>query len=255
MTRALIFDMDGTLTDPTQAISKDMMKALINVGPHYKKYLVTGSEMSKIENQIPESFLLKTFEKVFACNGTRVYNTNLDLDDEKGAPQPELIHKIDLLDYYSQADMNHLISYLLKVSSESHTKFKTGTFIEWRGSQLNFSVVGRNCSLSQREDYVKWDKKSNERRRIAEKLAREFQGWGLVFNLGGQISIDITRKEWDKTYSLQNILEKPEDCIFFGDKIVPGGNDHSIAMKCGKYHDVESPTDTMIVLGQYMSWR
>ena len=253
MTKALIFDMDGTLTGHTQPISKDMMQTLIDLGPHYKKYLVTGSEMSKIEKQIPEDFLLKTFEKVFACNGTRAYNTNLDLDDENGAPQPELIHKIDLLDYYSQADMNHLIGYLLKVASESHTKFKTGTFIEWRGSQINFSVVGRNCSLNQREDYVKWDIKSNERTRIAERLSKEFQGWGLVFNLGGQISIDITRKEWDKTYALKIIREKPEDCVFFGDKIVEGGNDFEIAMKCGKYHDVDNPADTMIALEQYMN--
>ena len=253
MTKAIIFDMDGTLTGHTQPISKDMMQTIIDLGPGYKKYLVTGSEMSKIENQIPEDFLLKTFEKVFACNGTRVWNCNLDMDDETRTIQPELIHKIDLLDYYSQADMNHLIGYLLKVASESHTKFKTGTFIEWRGSQLNISVVGRNCSLSQREDYVKWDIKSNERTRIAERLAKEFQGWGLVFNLGGQISIDITRKEWDKTYALKNIRENPKDCVFFGDKIIEGGNDFGIAMKCGKYHDVDNPADTMIALEQYIN--
>ena len=253
MTKALIFDMDGTLTGHTQPISKDMMQTLIDLGPGYKKYLVTGSEMSKIENQMPEDFLLKTFEKVFACNGTRVWNCNLDMDDETRTIQPELIHKIDLLDYYSQADMNHLIGYLLKVASESHTKFKTGTFIEWRGSQINFSVVGRNCSLSQREDYVKWDIKSNERTRIAERLAKEFQGWGLVFNLGGQISIDITRKEWDKTYALKNIRENSKDCVFFGDKIIEGGNDFGIAMKCGKYHDVDNPADTMIALEQYIN--
>jgi len=249
--KALVFDMDGTLTPATQPISKDMLQTLIDMGPGYKKYLVTGSEMTKIEKQIPEDFLLRNFEKVFSCNGTRVWNCNLDMDDESQNIQPELIHKIDLLDHYSQADMNHLIGYLLKVASESHTKFKTGTFIEWRGSQINFSVVGRNCTLSQREDYVEWDKKSNERKRITDRLSKEFEGWGLGFKLGGQISIDITRKEWDKTYALRNIVEDPKDCIFFGDKITPGGNDFSIAMKCGKYHDVGSPEDTMIALEQY----
>ena len=248
---ALIFDMDGTLTPPTQKISPEMLSTLSNIPPGYKKYLVTGSDLNKVLNQIPEEFLLQNFRKVFTCNGTRVYDTSLDMDDETKPIQPDLVHKINLLDHYSQADLNHLVSRLLAIASESHTKYKTGTFIEWRGSQINFSVVGRNCSLDQRENYVIWDKKSNERKKIVEKLKEEFSGWGLGFNLGGQISIDITRKEWNKSYALQFIPESNEDCIFFGDKIVAGGNDFEIAMKCGKYHDVESPADTLILLEDY----
>jgi phosphomannomutase len=236
--KALIFDMDGTLAPATQKISKEMLQGLESIPNGFKKYLVTGSDMSKVLNQIPESFLLENFSKVFACNGTRVYNTSLDLDDETRPLEPELVHKIELIDHYSQADINHLVSRLLSIAAESHTKYKTGTFIEWRGSQINFSVIGRNCSLSQREDYVKWDNKSNERKKIVEKLKDEFQGWGLGFNLGGQISIDITRKEWDKSYAFNFIDEAPEDCIFF-------------AMKCGKYHDVSTPEDTLILLSQY----
>jgi phosphomannomutase len=249
--KAMIFDMDGTLTPATQKISKEMMEEISSIPNSIKKYLVTGSDFFKVVNQIPESFILDNFSKVFTCNGTRVYNTSLDLDDETRPLEPELIHKIELIDHYSQADINHLVSRLLAIASESHTKYKTGTFIEWRGSQINFSVVGRNCSLEQREDYVKWDNKSNERRKIVQRLQEEFSGWGLGFNLGGQISIDITRQEWDKSYAFKFIKEDPKDCIFFGDKIVEGGNDFEIAMKCGKYHDVETPEDTLIILSQY----
>jgi len=251
--KALIFDMDGTLTPSTQRMSEVMAKALVSVPNSYKKYLVSGSDYNKIVNQIPESFLMKNFDKVFACNGTSVYNTNIDLDDETRPLAADLIHKVELLDHYSQADINHLVSRLLSIASESHTKYKTGTFIEWRNSQINFSVVGRNCSLDQREDYVLWDNKSKERIKIIKRLEEEFTGWGLGFKLGGQISIDITRKEWDKTYSFENIPEKPTDCVFFGDKIVPGGNDYEIAMMCGNYHKIKSPKETLKILSQYFS--
>ena len=137
--------MDGTLTGATQKISNEMLEALSGIKPLYNKYLVTGSDLGKVLNQIPEEFLLKNFKKVFTCNGTRVYDTHLDLDDETKPYAPDLVHKIDLLDHYSQADLNYLISRLLLIASESHTKYKTGTFIEWRESQINFSVVGRNC--------------------------------------------------------------------------------------------------------------
>ena len=92
--------------------------------------------MAKIEEQIPVDVLLEVFDKVFACNGTRVYNTYLDLDDEMNAAEPELIHKVSLTDFYSDSDLNHIVNTLLKLAHETHTKIKTGTFIEWRDSQI-----------------------------------------------------------------------------------------------------------------------
>ncbi len=246
--KAVIFDMDGTLSESRQPISDEMIECLRKIPNSYKKYLVTGSDMAKIEEQIPVDVLLEVFDKVFACNGTRVYNTYLDLDDEMNAAEPELIHKVSLTDFYSDSDLNHIVNTLLKLAHETHTKIKTGTFIEWRDSQINFSVVGRNCSREQREDYVKWDNKSSERKKLVEQLEDKFQGWGLSFRLGGQISIDITRQGWDKSYAFNNIEEKPEDCVFFGDKIVPGGNDYDIAVLCGKYHDVQGAADTILTL-------
>ncbi len=250
--KALLFDMDGTLTDARQRISPDVVEVLRSIPPSIKKYIVTGSDMSKIDEQIPNDIMLSLFERVYACNGTRVWNCNLDMDDETKAIEPELIHKTSLTDFYSEADINHIINVLLRTAFETHTKIKTGTFVEWRESQINFSVVGRNCTTSQREDYVKWDIKSGERQKIINNLRKEFQGWGLSFRLGGQISIDVTREGWDKSYAFKNMNHTPDECVFFGDKICKDGNDLDIAMKCAKYHMIENPADLIIQLQEYL---
>tara|TARA_A100001515_G_scaffold138781_1_gene132683 strand:- start:1355 stop:2122 length:768 start_codon:yes stop_codon:yes gene_type:complete len=250
--KALLFDMDGTLTDARQPISQDVLDAMSSITNTLKLYLVTGSDMSKIEEQIGTENLLSLFNRVYACNGTRVWNCDLDMDDETRPVEPELIHKVSLTDFYSESDLNHIVNTLLGIAANTHTKIKTGTFIEWRDSQINFSVVGRNCTPEQREDYVRWDKKSNERNKIIEQLREKFSGWGLSFRLGGQISIDITREGWDKTYAFKNMKESPDQCVFFGDKICKDGNDFDIAMKCAKYHLVESPADLMIQLQEYL---
>ena len=249
---ALLFDMDGTLTDARQPITDDVLITLRSISPAVKKYLVTGSDMSKIEEQIPNDILLSQFEKVYSCNGTKVWNCNLDMDDETRPVLPELIHKVSLTDYYSEADINHIVNILLKTACETHTKIKTGTFVEWRDSQINFSVVGRNCTTEQRENYVKWDTKSGERQKIVDNLRKEFKGWGLSFRLGGQISIDITREGWDKSYAFKNMKESPDQCVFFGDKICKDGNDFDIAMRCGNYHNVEDPADLIMQLQEYL---
>jgi phosphomannomutase len=248
---ALLFDMDGTLTDARQPISNEVIDSLRNITAGVKKHLVTGSDMRKIEEQIPKEILLELFSRVYACNGTVVYNCDLDMDDESSPIEPELIHKVTLVDHYSEADINHIINVLLRTAADTHTKVKTGTFVEWRGSQVNFSVVGRDCSQPQREDYVKWDKKSGERKKIIDHLREEFKGWGLSFRLGGQISIDVTREGWDKSYAFENMIETPGQCIFFGDKICQDGNDLDIAMKCAHYHSIDSPADLILKLQEY----
>jgi len=250
--KALLFDMDGTLTDPRQRITPEVLSCLQSLPTGTRKYLVTGSDMTKIEEQIPSDYLLALFERVYACNGTRVYNCNLDMDDETLPEEPELIHKTSLVDFYSEADLTHIVDVLLATAAQTHTKIKTGTFVEWRESQINFSVIGRNCTTSQREDYVKWDTKSDERKRIIEHLRKEFKGWGLSFRLGGQISIDITREGWDKSYAFQHMHEIPDHCVFFGDKICKDGNDLDIAMKCGRYHHVDGPADLILQMQEYL---
>ena len=94
MPAALLFDMDGTLTDAREPISQDVLEALKSVPNSIKKYLVTGSDMVKIEEQISNDNLLQLFERVFSCNGTRVWNCNLDMDDETKPIEPELIHTV-----------------------------------------------------------------------------------------------------------------------------------------------------------------
>ena len=248
--KALLFDMDGTLTDPTGPISQDIVDVLRKIS--VKKHLVTGSDYQKVEDQIGTENLLDLFSRVYTCNGTKVWNCDIDMDDETRPIESELLHKVSLTDFYSEADINHIINVLLKTAYKTHTKIKTGNFIEWRDSQINFYVIGRNCTTDQREDYVRWDTKSGERKKIVDSLREQFTGWGLSFRMGGQISIDITRQGWDKSYSFENMIESPDQCVFFGDKICQDGNDFDIAMKCAKYHNVDGPSDLLQQLQEYV---
>jgi phosphomannomutase len=52
--------------------------------------------------------------------------------------------------------------------------------------------------------------------------------YDLQFSIGGQISIDIFPKGWDKTYCLQFVENKYDTIHFFGDKTEKNGNDYEI---------------------------
>ena len=44
----------------------------------------------------------------------------------------------------------------------------------------------------------------------------------LSFSIGGQISIDVFPKGWDKTYCLQFVKDSYDRILFFGDKTMKG---------------------------------
>ena len=68
----------------------------------------------------------------------------------------------------------------------------------------------------------------------------------LSFSIGGQISIDIFPKGWDKTYCLQFIEKEYDRIVFYGDKTMEGGNDHEIFIdNRTESYTVVSPEDTI----------
>ena len=60
--------------------------------------------------------------------------------------------------------------------------------------------------------------KFNIRTKMSKYLGEELKDFNLSYSLGGQISIDIFPKGWDKTYCLQFVRDKYDEILFYGDK-------------------------------------
>jgi len=116
---------------------------------------------------------------------------------------------------------------------------------------INISPIGRNCSQQEREDFYKLDEEKGIRKNIVNYLSEELKSLNLSFSIGGQISIDIFPKGWDKTYCLQ-FLKQYEKIHFFGDKTHKGGNDYEIYIDDRIIgHNVTNPLDTINILKTY----
>ena len=111
---------------------------------------------------------------------------------------------------------------------------------------VNFSVVGRDCSVMERENYFKWDDECGERKSIVSFIKEEWPE--LDASSGGQISIDIHIKGRDKSQVIDRISGNN---IFFGDKCFQGGNDHKIALKSDRYHHVDGWQETKDILEKF----
>ena len=247
-----LFDVDGTLTLPRLKISREMLELLekINMKKTYNRKetvdmgFVGGSDLQKQIEQIGgENMSLFTWK--FAENGLVSYCGD------------ELINKTSLIDHIGEGGYQKLVNVCLRVLSHTYVPVKRGQFIELRNGMINISPIGRSCSQKERDEFEAWDKihKARERMifKIKEELA-EIPELDMQFSIGGQISIDIFPRGWDKTYCLQFVSDKYDDIYFFGDKTLPGGNDYELYKheRVNGIH-VENYRETMEILENILS--
>jgi phosphomannomutase len=226
--RKYVFDVDGTLTPSRQKIDKEFAEIFLNFCTSNEVYLVTGSDRKKTREQLTYQ-ILNAVELSFNCAGNEVWK------------------KYDLVRKNDWEAPESLIVFLEDELRNSKFTPKTGKHIEQRNGMINFTIVGRNCTLLERKNYVEWDSKEDERNSIAERVRRVFPELDVF--VGGETGLDIFEKGKGKAQCLEYIRTSNNDVIhYFGDQIFPGGNDYDIAMQCDVHHSVKGWNNTKEII-------
>ena len=212
MNKIYIFDVDGTLTPSRRPMTDDFEMFFYRWANKNSFYLVSGSDLDKIKEQIPE-YILDSTEGIFTCGGNKFYINN-SLIYENNFELPKYLEDF--------------LNIMLENSEYPH---RYGNHIENRGAMVNFSIVGRDCTLEQRLDYFEYDKKTKERLKIANIIKNKAKGIDAV--IGGQISIDIAPVGNDKSQVINEVKNNKNiadaEYIFIGDRTMEGGNDYPLA--------------------------
>jgi phosphomannomutase len=227
MTRFL-FDIDGTLTDSRQKIDPEFEQFMLDFCASNKVAFVTGSDKPKTVEQIG-SKLFNRVDYSFNCAGNEIWSQDKLISKTEWSPPQELI------------------DYLNGLLYRSKFQFKTGRHIELRNGMINFSIPGRNCDSNTRADYIGWDKSTDERMNLREKLDHRFGDLDVF--VGGDTGLDIYPKGKNKEQVLEFLktIER-EKTYYFGDQIFRHGNDYNIAMKCDHRYSVRAWRNTHEIL-------
>jgi len=220
-----IFDVDGTLTPSRQVIDPTFKEFFLQFIKDNKVWLVTGSDYAKTVEQLGKE-ICESVVTVYNCSGNDVYLKGKRVNAKSFEAPKELY---DLMQGWLQG---------------SSFPLRTGNHIEERMGTINFSIVGRNCTIGERKLYVKHDENMRERETIAHQINSEFPD--ITATVGGETGIDIYRKGCDKSQILEDFNQN-DKIYFFGDKIEQGGNDWPLAAKLHKKgcFNVKDWRDTM----------
>lgn len=218
-----VFDVDGTLTPSRAKIDPEFHDFFLNICHKQTVFIVTGSDYAKTEEQLGHD-ICYAVEGVFNCSGNMLTRRNVVMyTNDFELTQDEL----DLFD---------------EEQKKSGFTVRTGNHIEKRLGAVNFSIVGRNATAVERQQYKVWDEATNERVEICRRLNRLFTRLECV--IGGETGVDIFMKGYDKS----QIVKYVKPFVFFGDRCEVGGNDHSIFTVADQAYQVRDWQETYRVL-------
>lgn len=237
--------MDGTLTKARKPIDSEFYDFLLKkVKPVCRIGLVGGSDFKKIAEQMSGDDVIHKFDYVFAENGLIQYKNGKE-------GEKQTIQK-----FMGEDVLQTFINYVLKYLSTVVLPIKRGNFVEFRTGMLNISPIGRSCSQEERDQFEKYDKEHQIRKKMIDNIRTQFPDIGLSYSIGGQISFDVFPIGWDKTYCLRHLEQEGFDEIhFFGDKTDKGGNDYELYNDNRVIgHKVTDPQDTKKQLEKLLFW-
>ena len=236
--RVFYFDMDGTLTLHRQIISSTMIKNLRLLMKKGAVAIITGSKLQDIRYQMNLDHLKEILTErelnkliLMPCNGTKIYQWNLALNEWTMTDGVNIKEN-------SSINLQKLYRAIIKcqqilLDKENYMgDFEIEPdFIDYRGSLINWAPIGRSSSLSQRQLFINLDNRVNLRDYMINLLQSMLikdrnQLDQLDIAKGGQTSLDIYPKGWNKTYGLWHF--KDDTHWFIGDACEPGQNDHQI---------------------------
>ena len=239
--RAVVFDLDGTLTESKQSLDQEMAVLLCQLLEHVTVAVISGAAFNQFEKQFLNLLrCTERFEKLllFPTCGAAAYQYT------KKAWR--IVYEERLPDVFADSVEARIVA-AFKRAGVTLPEQTWGEPLEDRGCQVTYSVLGQEAPLKEK---VEWDPKGEKRMRVIRELAPEFPDFEV--RSGGTTSIDITLRGIDKAYGVQKIHEVTgipiSDMLFIGDALYPGGNDHAVVRTGIKTKEVSGPVETKEVV-------
>jgi HAD superfamily hydrolase (TIGR01484 family) len=131
-------------------------------------------------------------------------------------------------DVLSQSEKTEILAHVTAIRAlMSHPVPDQNDLLEDRGSQISFSIYGHHADPVAKKAFD-----GDFKKRIVLLEAVPFLSQTVEVRMGGSTTFDYFKKGRNKGYNIARLLKykdwQASDCVFFGDALFPGGNDHSV---------------------------
>lgn len=247
MKKVIILDYDNTIAEPKSPPSDEMLFLLKNILESKKVAILTAGRSIKglrdllISNtKLNNPDLLKNLllcpkygNLIFEYeDGWFVLYESTNISQREKRVIERAIRRVKWKSYVPRSDSKQRV----------HDK----------GSVISINCLGNDSTDSEKDN---WDRDGNIRKKIKEELLKRLGKKYEIF-ITGRNTIDIVPKEMNKADNILRLLEliseSKENTVYIGDEFDPDGNDYPILSTGIKIHHVKNPTETKILLEEYI---
>lgn len=238
MKQLVIFDLDGTLAESKQPLTREMAVLV-------EKLLVV-TRVAVISGGALEQFLKQVVGQL-----SRAANlANLYILPTSGAALYEFrdggwdkVYEERL----SEKEASTIESAMKAAAAETgiidFSEPSYGERIENRGGQVTMSALGQQAPIVEKKA---WDPTHEKRHALQKNIAERLPEFSV--GIGGATTIDVTKRGIDKAYGIRKLCERlgvsEPDALYVGDELEAGGNDEAVYKTNVPTHAVANPAET-----------
>ncbi len=242
--KAVIFDLDETLAVSFQPPVPEMLARLTTLQKVRPVAIMSGAGLDRILRDVishlpepPENLML------FPNSTSQCYR----FEDNEWK---------ELYSHVLAAEERTLIKSVLALTLTEHDDLRNNTVygeqIIDREAQIAFACIGMDAPTDVK---AAWDPTAEKRLRIARTLHQKLPDFDIL--IGGASTIDITRKDTNKSYGVRWYGEylhiAPVDMLYVGDALYPGGNDEVVILTGVQTRTVADPSETPGVIDEILA--
>lgn len=233
--KAVIFDLDETLAVSFQAPKPSMLERLVRLQAVLPVAIMSGAGFERIQRDViahmPE---VSSNMTLFPNSSSQCFMY------EHGAWKTVYSH---LMTDEERTTIKSVLNSALTEFPELRDAPVFGERVIDRESQIAFTAVGQEAPADVK---AAWDPTSEKRLRVARALRDRLPEFDIL--IGGASTIDFTRKDTNKSYGVRwyadYLKAKPEELLYIGDALYPGGNDEVVLVTGIEARAVANPEDT-----------
>lgn len=240
--RAVIFDLDGTLTESKSFLEPEMGALLARLLLKMPVAIMSGGAYQQFEKQLLAGMpAFANFANLFLfpTSASTCYTW-------KDNAWQHLYHNP-----FSEEERTRVLEALNESLKETGLDKPPpqlwGPQVEDRGSQITWSALGQQAPIEMKKI---WDPDRAKRKPLQQALIKRLPGFSIRANASN--SIDITREGMTKAYGVRRfseIMNAPiESMLYVGDALFPGGNDEIVKTTPILTQQVFGPKETAKVI-------
>ncbi len=240
--KVIIADVDETICEPAQEINiklAEKINAIIQKGITFA--FISGTPTAELHRMI--SAHLPEEHHLLANTGASYSIQRNGFSQEIHSYLLTADEKKEIIEAFKKLIIEYQIQSMTSIEDQ----------LQDRDSQIAFSALGRHAPLELKRQF---DPLGEKRMQWIKFLRQYLDENKYEIAIGGTTTLDVTRKGLDKEWAIREFMKinhlSPEEVIFIGDKLYPGGNDYPAA-KVVDCIAVKSPEETMKKLKLFLN--